>query len=206
MILLYNATQLNLAGCREQLCSTAETLDLVAKLVTVLEFCGELDPVAREFSQSLSAYHASVQEACQHEIRTGASDSALGGPFPLPQPSDYLFVKAPGSAQLHNSSQNLFEQLCNPYSSVSASTTQQEHDASQSRSSRIHMSASDSQRTPCDRPGTKVPGGNFARTPITAGISNLEDGYFVGSNEPTWWITKRSAAVYSNGARTLEIL
>jgi hypothetical protein len=41
---------------------------------------------------------------------------------------------------------------------------------------------------------------------FTVGILNGEDGYFVGSHQPSWWMTQRSSSVYLQGATKLGVL
>lgn len=197
MILLYNAVQLSLAGFGED--AYATSVHLASRNIKVLEFCGQLDPVARKFSTSLSTHHENFREI--HPASDG--DTPPEAIFEHQQPSDYLFIVAPGSTKLHDTSQKLFEQLCNPYANDSATTEQDENDA-HSRSPQTHLPSS--HQISSDRQGFKPPGEEDVRTTITAGISNLEDGYFVGSNEPNWWRGQRSAVAYSEGASTLETL
>jgi len=197
MILLYNAVQLSLAGLQGGDCATS--LDLASKNIDVLDFCGQLDPVARKFSRSLSTHYERFREV--HPA--GDGDTVPQAHFARQQPSDYLLTAAPDNAELHDTAHKLFEQLCNPHANESTSTKQHEHDA-RSRSRQTHMS--ESHQTSPDGQKNVLLSEDDARTTLTPFISNLEDGYFIGSNEPNWWSAERSAVAYSSGAKTLEIL
>jgi len=50
-------------------------------------------------------------------------------------------------------------------------------------------------------------GSGYGEAPIaiTPEISNLEDGYFVGLRDPSWWLAKRTSANQSYASRTLEV-
>jgi hypothetical protein len=197
MILLYNAAQLSLAGLDEA--TFAVNLDLASKTIEVLNFCGQLDPVARKFAISLLTHYERLREISP----AGGADIPPKVHFGNPQASYHLFFAPPDDAKLHDTSRSLFEQLCNPYANENATTERQEHGA-RSRSSRNHTLNSHQESQDCA--GSSLPGEDDTGTTITAGISNLEDGYFVGSNEPVWWSGKRSAVEFSSGATTLETL
>lgn len=198
MILLYHATQLSLVGSPEN--QWSESLDMVKKVVHVLDFCKELDPVARAFSTSLLAHYECFREASQP---SGAGDQTDKGHLTPPQPGDYLFTSTSCSAPLHSTSNELFEQLCNPYANGHAIVVQKDSGTC-SQSRRTDMLKSNRIAFGCQ---DNVPlAADAARTSITPKISNLEDGYFIDSNEPNRWIAKRSAVAYSSGAKTLKIL
>lgn len=200
MILLYYVSQLSIAGLSEEF--WAESLDMVNKVIGVLAFCKELDPVASEFWTSLSAHYECFREETR-QSSADAVDQAHDAHFMLPQPDDYLFTTTSGFTLLHNTSNQLFEQLCKPYANTRATTALREH-VSSSQSPRTDLSESRSFSSGSQ--GRVSLGSDTARTAITPKTSNLEDGYFVDSNEPRWWVAKRSAATYSSGARTLKVL
>lgn len=167
-------------------------MDMAAKAIDVLSFCKGLDPVARKFTASLALHYECLQ---------GVSGTPNLAEAVLPQSSEYLFNKSPESALLHDTSSQLFEQLCNPYADEGAMAARLENNAhGRSRPS----GSSQSQWGPTE--GSIQAVGDEKKARITPHISNLEDGYFVGASEPSWWLAAQSSAAYSLGAKTLKIL
>lgn len=54
LILVYKTTQSRFSGCFEE--EYAANIDLIDKLIEVLDFYGKLDPVARQLSRTLSQH------------------------------------------------------------------------------------------------------------------------------------------------------
>lgn len=197
MILVYNATQLSLAGLQGN--AYAVSLDLANNNIKILEFCGQLDPVARRFSESLSMHY----DRFRGVYPASHSDTLPPSHFASDQSSEYLFTAPAATAVLYNTSQKLFEQLCNPHGNDSAVTEQSGQDA---RPRHPHTHRQEGHRECPSYPNCRLPGEEDTRTALTARSSNLGDGYFVASNEPSSWCGVWSAVAYSNGATTLEIL
>lgn len=197
MILLYYAMQVSLAGFSDE--HWATSLDLVRKTIDVLNFCKELDPVARKFSSSLSRHYECFPRT--RRSFSAAGDGAARAHFTPPQLNDYLFIS--GSVPLHSVSRELFEQLCNPYTNRHAADTQHVEGGPHPLARTLMLESHD---ISVSRQACTTSAADNTRDDITPSISNLEDGYFVDSNEPSWWIAKRSATTYSSGAETLEIL
>lgn len=177
-------------------------LDLVDKVLEILNFCQEMDPVAREFAKSLSTYNRTLRDSSDttHSInvferrpwQSFMKDSKL---------INLLCMTPPGNTALHQTSHELFDQLCNPYKGRRTISVQ--HTEHTSRPTVAFPWAQDS--LPEDsRSGLRDI--NRARAKLTPEISNWEDGYFLGSNEPSWWIAARSSEAYSVGAQDLRIL
>jgi hypothetical protein len=184
MILIYNTTQLRLAGFSGK--HSAMSFDLAGKVVNGLKFCKELDPLACKLTATLSEHYECLRGADQppeHEDESGN--------FTTPQSGDYLFNVSPESADLYMTSSELFELLCNPYADGEAMVAQPKEPpqlrSRSSRSSRFPWKSRSWQ-------GYVGSGNGEAPVAITAEISNLEDGYFVGPRDPSWWLAKRSLA------------
>lgn len=103
MILVYNAAQLSVAGFQEH--AYAVSLDLANNNIKILEFCGQLDPVARRFSKSLSMHYDRFREV--HPA--SHSDTLPPSHFASDQSSEYLSTAPAATAVLYNTSQKLFE-------------------------------------------------------------------------------------------------
>jgi hypothetical protein len=196
MILIYNATQLRLAGFSEKHC--AMSFDLAGKVVDGLNFCKGLDPLARKLTANLSEHYECLRGA---DILTVEVNDPVD--FAPPQTGDYLFNISPESADLHDTSCELFEQLCNPYADGEAMVA--ERDISPSPDPRSSRTSS---RFPWkSRSWQGYVGSGYGEAPIaiTPEISNLEDGYFVRSRDPSWWLAMRSSAAHSYEGRPLEV-
>jgi hypothetical protein len=162
MILIYDATQLRLAGFSEKHC--AMSFDLAGKVVDGLNFCKELDPLARKLIVNLSEHYE--------------------------------------CADIHATSCEFFEQLCNPYADGEAMVAERDVSPSprprSSRTSRFPWKSKSWQ-------GYAGSGYGEAPLAITPEISNLEDGYFVRSKDPSWWLAMRSSAAHNYDGRPLEV-
>lgn len=190
MIIIYRAAQLRLAGYTGD--SWTCSMDMAAKAIDVLSFCKDLDPVARKFAASLTLHYECLQ---------GVSGSPILADTVLPQSSEYLFNKSPASAHLHDTSSQLFEKLCNPYADEGAMAARLNSNT-HTRSRPSESSQSQWQPTEGSIPAVN----DEKQACITPHISNLEDGYFVGASEPSWWLAARSSAAYSFGAKSLKVL
>lgn len=195
MILIYNVTQLRLAGFSEKHC--ASSFDLASKVVDGLEFCRELDPVARQLTNTLSGHYKCLRGADLHfEDADDDVDSEL------PESGDYLFNVSTEGEQLHDTSCGLFEELCNPY--ADGDTLIRLHDNIPDSPNRTNATP----RFPWkSRSWQGYAGSRYGEAPdaITPEISNLEDGFFAGMREPSWWLVKRASAAVSLGSPTLEV-
>lgn len=181
MIIIYHAVQLRLAGRPDE--AWSQSSEAAAKALEVLRFCGELDPVARKFTAALSSHYECLRSAAPVLVSPSLAESTL------PQSSDYLFETSPESSKLHDTSCQLFIKLCHPYNDEHAMAQRKEGDVD-----------------PRVGPSAVQPSSESRRAPITAEISNLEDGYFVGSSEPSWWLATRSSVAYSRGATAMKVL
>jgi hypothetical protein len=178
MILIYHTTQLRIAGFSEK--HSTKSFELAKNAIDVLEFCQTRDPVARKFFTSLSRHYGHLQQLDPSSPDTaGQRDSAD------PQPDDYLFAICPEDTTLHETSEELSRQLCNPYADEGIMDPQQMiGTALNSRISAISESRRISQ-------------GEEAVKPV---IPDSEDGYFIGSSEPSGWLAKRTCVTYSEEA------
>lgn len=195
MILIYNATQLRLAGFFEK--HGAMSFELAGKVVDSLAFCKELDPLARRLTANLSKHYECLRGA---DRRAAEVDDPVD--FLPPQSGDYLFNVSPESADLHDTACELFEQLCNPYSDGEAVVAQDEAPPQR----RSH--STESSRFPWkSRSWRGYVGSGYGEAPvaITPEISNLEDGYFVRPKDPSWWVAMRSSAAYRYEGGTVEV-
>lgn len=196
MILIYNATQLRLAGFSERHC--ANSFDLASKVVDGLEFCKELDPVARQLTTTLSGHYQCLRGADSHlEDPDDPPDSEP------PQLSDYLFNVSTEGEELHDTSCGLFEELCNPY--ADGETLIRLHENNPEMTSRTNATPRFPWKSRCWQ---GYAGSRFGEAPvaITPEISNLEDGYFYGTREPSWWLVKRTSAAIPLASPTLEVV
>ena len=195
MILIYNATQLRLAGFSERHC--ASSFDLASKVVDSLEFCKELDPVARKLTATLSEHYKCLRSAASHSEDASDHEDSV-----LPESGDYLFNVSNEDEALHDTSSGLFEELCNPY--ADGETLSRLHENIHDLPNRINATP----RFPWkSRSWEGYAGSRYGEAPvaITPEISNLEDGYFAGMREPSWWLVKRTTAAVSLGSETLEV-
>jgi hypothetical protein len=195
MILIYHAAQLRLAGYPEK--HFAVSCDLASKVVDGLNLCKELSPVARKLTITLTGHYESLQGAEPSTTTTEETDDLAP-----PHSGDYLFNRSPESAMLHDTSVEIFEKLCNPYSDEDTLAAQDERPPVLPRRSSM-MS-----RFPWkSRRWDGYMGSGYGEAPvaITPEISNIEDGYFVGSRDPSWWLAKRASASQSYESRTLEV-
>ena len=118
MILLYHAMQLNFAGFSDE--HWATSLDLVTKVMDVLNFCKELDPVARKFSSSLSRDYECFLRT--RRSTSTASEAAARAHSTPPRLDHYLFIS--DSVPLHSLSRELLGQLCSPYANRHTASAQ----------------------------------------------------------------------------------
>jgi hypothetical protein len=197
MILLYHAMQLKSAGFPDE--HWATSLNLVTKVMDVLNFCKESDPVARKFSSSLSTdYECFLRTRRSTPI---ASEAAAGANSTPPRLDEYLFIS--DSVPLRSLSRELFEQLCSPYANRHTTSAQNVELGSQTL---VHTLMVGGHDVCASRPGCTPSASADTREGITPRISNREHGYFIDSSEPSWWVAERSMATYSIGAETSEIL
>lgn len=195
MILVYHAAQLRLAGYADK--HAAMSCDLASKVVDGLNLCKELSPVARKLTVTLTGHYKSLQGA-----HSSATDAEGPDDIPLPQSGDYLFNRSPGSAMLHSTSRELFRDLCNPYSDEGALAAQ--HERPPVSPPRPSMMSKFPWKSRCWE-GYMGSGYGEAPAAITPEISNIEDGYFVGTGDPSWWLAKRESGRHFNESRTLEV-
>jgi hypothetical protein len=190
MILIYHAAQLRIAGFPQENCT--KSFELAKKVVDVLEFCKKRDPVAQKFFMSLLRHYEHLQQFDLPSPRTaGHSDYAD------PQPDVYLFAACSENTPLHGTSQELSRQLCNPYADEGAMDQQQMiGTALNSHPSGMPEPRRSSQREEVGG----APDDQTVRGTMKPAMPNLEDGYFVGSSEPSWWLAKRTCATYSDEA------
>lgn len=173
------------------------SFDLAGKVVDGLEFCKELDPLARKLTANLSEHYECLRGADQP---TTEVDDPVD--FLPPQSGDYLFNVSPESADLHDTSCELFEQLCNPYSDGEAVV------ASHEAPPQLRPHSNETTKFPWkSRSWQGFVGSGYGEAPvnITPEISNLEDGYFVRPRDPSWWLAMRSSGRHQYGGRTVEV-
>ena len=189
MILVYSAAQLRLAGYAEK--HSAMSCDLASKVVDGLNFCKELDPVARKLTITLTGHYESLRDAKACFMVADEPED-----ISPPQSGDYLFNASPASAVLHDMLTEIFEQLCNPY--VDGESLAAQNEAPPTFPSRFPWKS---------RRWDGYMGSGYGEAPIaiTPEISNLEDGYFVGLRDPSWWLAKRASVDQSYARRTLEV-
>jgi hypothetical protein len=195
MILIYHAAQLRLAGYSEKYCATS--CDLASKVVDGLSLCKELSPVARKLTITLNGHYESLQGA-----KRSATDVEETGNTALPRSGDYLFNRSPESAMLHDTSVKIFEKLCNPYSDEDTLAAQDERPPVLPRRSSVMSKFPWKSR--CWE-GYVGSGYGEAPVAITPEISNIEDGYFVGSRDPSWWLAKGASASHRYQSRNLKV-
>jgi hypothetical protein len=195
MILIYHAAQLRLAGYPEKY--YIMSCDLASKVVDGLNLCKELSPVARKLTITLNGHYEALQGA-----NPPTTDVEETGDTVLPRSGDYLFNRSPESAMLHDTSVEIFEKLCNPYSDKDTLAAQDERPPVLPRRSSV-MS-----RFPWkSRCWEGYIGSRYGEAPvaITPEISNIEDGYFIGSRDPSWWLAKGASASHCYKSKTLEV-
>jgi hypothetical protein len=186
-ILIYHATQLRIAGFSQEYCT--KSFELAKKVVDVLEYCQRWDPVARKFFTSLSRHYDHLQQVDPSSPRSAGESVSAD-----PQPDVYLFAACPEYMPLHGTSEELSRQLCNPYADEDTMHPQRrEAIALDSHPGSIP----EIQGTPQRGEGAKTLGGQTACGTAKPGSPNPESGYFVGSSEPSWWLTKRTCVSYS---------
>lgn len=177
-------------------------LDLVDKILEILNFCQEMDPVAREFATSLSTHNRALRNSSDTAHSMSFFDRRSRHSFVRDSNLiNLLCVTPPGNTALHQASHELFDQLCNPYKGRRSLSVQHAEDISgptAAFSSAQHSLPGDSASDLHDI--------NRARATLTPELSNWEDGYFLDSNEPSWWTAARSSKAYSIGAQNLRIL
>jgi hypothetical protein len=187
MILIYHAAQLRIAGFSQEYCT--KSFELAKKVVDVLEFCQKRDPVARKFFMSLLRHYEQLQQTDPAGPGTDIqSDSAD------PQPDVYLFAACPEDTPLHVTSEELSRQLCNPYADEGTMDPQQM--TGSALSSDPSGTAQRRRISQMEEVGG-APDGQTVRGTMMPVMPNFEDGYFVGSSEPSWWLAKRTCATYS---------
>jgi len=190
MILIYHATQFEIAGFSQEYCT--KSVELAKRTIDVLEFCQTRDPVARKFFTSLLRHYEHLQEF--HPSSPGTAGEGKSGD---PWPDEYLFAVCPENTPLYEISEELSRQLCNPYADEGNMDPQQMiGTAVNSRPSDIAESRKRSQRE--EASGT-IDDQTSGETPKPA-IPGPEDGYFVGSSEPSWRLAKRTCVTYSEEA------
>jgi hypothetical protein len=188
MILIYHAAQLRIAGFSQENCT--KSFELAKKVVDVLEFCKKRDPVAQKFFMSLLRHYEHLQQFDLPSPRTAGQSDDVD-----PQPDVYLFAACSENTPLHGTSQELSRQLCNPYADEGAMDQQQMIGTTLDS----HPSGMSEPRRSSQR--EEVGGASDYQTGRTKPeMLNLEDGYFVGSSEPSWWLAKRTCATYSDEA------
>lgn len=195
MILIYHAAQLRLAGYSEKYCATSR--DLASKVVNGLNLCEELSPMARKLTITLNGHYESLKGA-----KGSAKDIEGTDDTALPRSGDYLFNRFPESAVLHDTSLEIFEKLCNPYSDEATLAAQDERPSVPPQSS--SMKSKFPWKSRCWE-GYIGSGYGEAPVAITPEISNIEDGYFLGSRDPSWWLAKGTSAGHSYESKTLKI-
>jgi len=153
----------------------AESFELAKKVVDVLDICRKLDPVARKFFTSLLRHYEHLQN-----LDLPISSAAGRSDSADPQPGLYLFAACPENTPLYGTSEELSRQLCNPYADEGTMAPPQgDYTASGSRPSGMPE--------PRRRP------------------SEEDEGYFVGSSEPSWWLAKRTCVTYSGEVMALDV-
>lgn len=195
MILIFHAAQLKLAGFSKKHC--AMSFDLASRVLDGLNFCKELSPVARKLTATLAGHYESLRDA-----DSSATDVDEAEDVSPPQSGEYLFNASPESAVLHDTSCELFEQLCNPY--IDGETLAAQNEKPLVWPPRSHGTSRFPWKTRCWQ---SYVGSGFGEAPIaiTPEISNLEDGYFFGSRDPSWWLGKRVPTVHPYASSTLEV-
>lgn len=189
LVLAYHTAQSKLYALPER--HWATSLSLLDEVLQVLRFCAELDPVARSFGKTLAMHKENLQKSRRssahnpHASRLEGEDDG-----PIPRTSSLLLATFPTETLLQQTSARILKQLCDPY-----------------------MGSNEDGRVDCPSqapaqaqalPGLKAP--PQARERFTADILNREDGYFIGSPEPSWWTTQRSSKVYLQGATKVTVL
>jgi hypothetical protein len=187
MILIYHAAQLRVAGFSQEHCT--KSFELAKKVVDVLEFCQKRDPVARKFFMSLLRHYEHLQE-----LDASGPCTAIQSDAADPQPDGYLFAACPENTPLHGTSEELSRQLCNPYADEGTMDPQQITGSALSSDPR---EIAQRRRTPQREEVGGAPDGQTVRGTMMPVMPNFEDGYFVGSSEPSWWLAKRTCATYS---------
>lgn len=198
LILVYHATQLNIAGASQE--QWKPSLDLASGTINVLRFCKELDPVARSLLASLTAHLEALHGALN--AQRDVSGQASGPETANTSAYEYLFVPHTRDAGQHMPT-SLVDELCDPYAHGFHMTADRRCDEDPK---------STSVRTSGDRqelsPDQTLASSSSCRPhgPMSPCTTNMEDGYFINSNEPSWWVAKRSAVDYSRDATTLKVL
>lgn len=175
MVLAYHISQSEIYGIPERHWTTS--YGLLGDVLQVLDFCAELDPVARKFAQILSTHRENIWRSRCYSI-DAAFNTRSGTNRTVPAISALLLATCPTDILPQQTSARIVEQLCSPYIDNDDESPQ----------SQLFPDASH-------------PRGHF-----TTAILNEEDGYFVGSHHPSWWTTQRSSQIYLQGATTMEIL
>lgn len=198
LILVYHATHLNIAGASEEQCRPS--LDLASAAINVLRFCEELDPVARSLLASLTAHWEALRIALN--ARRDAAGQASQPETAKTSAYDYLFVPHTSDAEQHMPT-NLVDELCDPYAHGFHMAADRRCD--EDPESTFVQSSGDRQEPLLVQ--HRVPSNSYKpHGSMTPGTSNIEDGYFINSKEPSWWVAKRSSVDYSRDASTLKIL
>lgn len=192
MILAYHTSQSKLCGLPERYCIV--NYALMDQVLQVLDFCAELDPVARRFAQILSAHKGTLQPP-SYTRGPGTADAIYDQSCEEKPPSSeisiLLLATPPADTLLQQTSADILKQLCNPYMG-----SDEVSPCAIDCQSRLPPMASQAPELPSHR--------SYER--FTADILNGEDGYFVGSHQPSWWMTQRSSSVYLQGATKLGVL
>jgi hypothetical protein len=178
MVLAYYISQSEICGVFQR----DQTIlhDLLDDVLHVLDFCAELDPVARTLARTLSAHRADIRRF-RCDFVGDISNLRPGTRCETPTISALLLAKSPENVLLQHCSTQIAKQLCNPYA---------DHDVETSPDRRIQYFSGASR--PCSN--------------LTTAILNQEDGYFVDSPQPSHWTTHRSSHVYLQGATNIEVL
>ena len=153
--------------------------------------------MARKLTLTLNGHYESLQGAEPSATEADETDDTA-----LPKSGDYLFNRSPESAMLHETSVRIFEKLCNPYSDEDTLAAQDERPPVLPRRSSVMSKFPWKSR--CWE-GYVGSGYGEAPVAITPEISNIEDGYFVGSRDPSWWLAKGASASQFYESRMLEV-
>lgn len=185
MILCYFTCRLQLCGLSERHSSTTN-LDLVDQVLQALKVCAESDPVARNFAGILLTHQAVLRQHCRYTPDLGSyrfddcqparerasSDAGL---------CDVLLDPFPGRSPLHATSITIVNQLSHPHADTDDwSLPKKDHQAEMPLGDR------------------RIRVFSFYETcqHLMTSFSNMEDGYFVDSHQPSGWLPQRSPKAY----------
>lgn len=180
--------------------SWGDDMNLAEKMLHILYYCAELDPIARKFHDSLKGYHVLVKEAAKET-------NILCGPDELvPKSSSLLFLtSAPGDTKYHTAAYELFNLVRKPFGDDRVRPERREvllrdlainHEECTLGVHRewvAEFEVADEDKT--------------HRTSFEAfsTLSNMP-GEFSGSDKPSHWKGSQSSSAYLEGATTLEFM